>query len=402
MKNYFQAFKMAIFTTACFFAPITFYAQIGSSSISVSGQVFEDVNNNGIKDANEPGIKDAAISDQLNVVVTDRNGFYQISCKNQNRIVFVSVPSGYKSQGLFYKQLKNEPLSQTADFPLINIPVQNEFVFIHASDTHISEKSIDRIQKLKNKIDSIKPNFVLVTGDLVKDALRVSEKEAMGYYNLYKQEMGKIKTTVWNIPGNHEIFGIERHLSLVSKDNPYYGIKMYHHFLGPDYYSFNYNGVHFIGLNSLSFDDLYYYGYIDSTQTEWLKNDIALIDPQTPIVTFQHVPFYSGGFGLNKFEMLGLDRTVENVKGKLQNRHIVSNASEIMKILSKKNYPLALAGHYHAQQKFSWYAVQTRFEQTGAVIGPANVELFNLPSGISVYRVKNGKVDDGKFVELDK
>jgi hypothetical protein len=114
------------------------------------------------------------------------------------------------------------------------------------------------------------------------------------------------------------------------------------------------------------------------------------------------VPFYSGGFSIDKFEMLGFNRSIENVKGALQNRHIVSNAQEVMTILQKKNYPLALAGHYHAQQKFSLYGVQTRFEQTGAVIGPSQNGVFNMPSGITVYKVKNGKIDEWKFIELDK
>ena len=372
-----------------------------AGTINITGQVFEDINKNGLKENNEPGISDVVISDQLEVVQTDKNGLYQINSRNLNRIIFISVPSGYKTFGCFYIHIKTEAANQSVDFPLIKIPLENEFSFIHASDTHISTSSIGRMQKLKNKIDSVKPSFVIVSGDLVKDALRVPEKEALAYYNLYKQETEKIQTPIWNIPGNHEIFGIERHLSLVSKDNPYYGRKMYYHFLGPDYYSFNFNGIHFIGLNSLSYDDLYYYGYIDSTQIEWLKKDIAFVDPKTPIVTFQHVPFYSGGFSFDNFELTGINRTVESVHGVLQNRHIVSNAGEVMKVLQKRNYPLALAGHYHAQQRFSLYGVQTRFEQTGAVIGANIKETFIMPSGVTVYRVKNGKIDEGVFVVLD-
>ena len=380
---------------------VSFTQKTIAGTINITGQVFEDSNKNGVKENNEPGISDVVISDQLEVVQTDKNGLYQINARNSNRIIYISVPSGYKTSVSFYIQIKTEAANQSVDFPLIKIPLQNEFLFIHASDTHISNSSISRMQKLKNKIDSVKPSFVIVSGDLVKDALRVPEKEALGYYNLYKQETEKIQTPIWNIPGNHEIFGIERHLSLVSKDNPYYGRKMYYHFLGPDYYSFNFNGIHFIGLNSLSYDDLYYYGYIDSTQIEWLKKDIAFVDPKTPIVTFQHVPFYSGGFSFDNFELTGINRTVESVHGVLQNRHIVSNAGDVMKVLQKRNYPLALAGHYHAQQKFSLYGVQTRFEQTGAVIGPNMKETFVMPSGVTVYKVKNGKIDEGVFVVLD-
>ena len=63
-------------------------------AILVSGIVFEDSNKNGIKDTNEPGIPGAAISDQLNIVQTDKTGNYQISAQNSNRIIFISVPIG--------------------------------------------------------------------------------------------------------------------------------------------------------------------------------------------------------------------------------------------------------------------------------------------------------------------
>jgi len=66
------------------------------------------------------------------------------------------------------------------------------------------------------------------------------------------------------------------------------------------------------------------------------------------------------------------------------------------------NYPLALAGHYHFQQKFSLEGFQTRFEQTAAVVGPSEEGIVTMPSGVTVYRVKEGKIDEGKFIRLDK
>ncbi len=121
---------------------------------------------------------------------------------------------------------------------------------------------------------------------------RRRKKKQPVYYNLLTGELIKINCPVWPVPGNHENFGIERHLSLVSKDHPLYGRKMYHSYLGPDYYSFNHGGVHFIGLNSLDFEDLFYFGSIDSVQEAWLKKDLAVLPPSTPVVTFQHVPFF--------------------------------------------------------------------------------------------------------------
>ena len=97
-----------------------------------------------------------------------------------------------------------------------------------------------------------------MTGDLVRDALRVGEEEARGYYDLYTQEVPRFPMPVWSVPGNHEIFGIERHLSLVSPKHPLYGKGMYRQRLGPNYYSFTHGGVHFVGLDSVDVADLWY------------------------------------------------------------------------------------------------------------------------------------------------
>jgi predicted MPP superfamily phosphohydrolase len=362
---------------------------------TISGYVFDDINQNGIKDNNEEGIKNVSVSNQVDVVVTGADGFYKTNTPGYG-IIFIAMPDGYTSKTFWQK------INTTVNFPLTKTKAVSSFSFLQASDTHISENSVERMDKLRAAVDSVKPDVILITGDLVKDALRVPEKEATGYYNLFQQEIQKIKQPVWLVPGNHEIFGIERHLSLVSSKHPLYGRNMYRSFFGPDYYSFNYGGVHFIALNSLDYEDLFYYGHIDSTQIEWLKKDVAMLSPSTPVVTFQHVPFYSGGLSISPYEADGLGRTLEKEKGVLQFRHTVSNAQEVLAILKNHNYPLALAGHYHYQQKFSLQGVQTRFEQTAAVIGPSEEGVLKMPSGITLYHVTNGVIDEGKFIGLDK
>jgi predicted phosphodiesterase len=366
---------------------------------SVSGYVFADDNHNGIKDDGERGIKGVAVSDQVNVVVTDDKGYYHIQAAAGFGYIFISMPNGYASAGGYWQKINQ---ATAINFPLLPAPAHTSFSFIQASDTHVSEKTLDRMQKFRNVVDSAKPDFVIITGDLVRDALRVPETEARGLFQLFQTEIGKMAAPVWCIPGNHENFGIERQLSLVSPQNPLYGRKMYRFYFGPDYYSFNYGGCHFIGLNSLSFDDLYYYGHIDSTQLEWLKRDIAVLPPSTPIITFQHVPFFSGVLSMSNYKDNGFDRTVEWENGTLQYRHVVSNAQEVLAILSTHNYPLALAGHHHMQQKFTMEGVQTRFEQTAAVIGPSDEGGFYHPSGVTLYHVVNGVIDEGRFINLDK
>ncbi len=371
-------------------------------SASISGVVFNDTNGNGIRESSEAGLKGVTVSDQVNVVLTDANGFYRIPAAKGYGFVMISLPSGFKAVRQFFHKVDLKAANNMVDFALIKGNAPTRFTFVHASDTHISDKSIDRMDKFRALVDSLRPDFVLITGDLVKDALRVPEKEASTLYELYKNETLKITAPVWNVPGNHEIFGIERELSKVSPGNPLYGRNMYRSYLGPDYYSFNYGGIHFVGLNSLEFDDMWYYGSIDSLQRDWLKKDLANLAPSTPVVTFQHVPFLSGGLSVGGYTESGPGRTLEREKGVLQFRHVVSNAAQVIGILQQHPYPLALAGHHHSRQLFflEMDAQQTRFEQTAAVIGPSENNGYKSPSGIVVYQVTNGDIGEGVFIKI--
>lgn len=367
----------------------------------IQGTVFHDKNNNSIRDKNEEGIADVSVSDQVQVVKTDAAGHFEILNSKGFGFVFISQPLGFKA--LHWHQ--KVTLEKTAyDFALMSSTHATSFTFLHASDTHISEKSLDRMQKLREIVDATKPDFVLITGDLVKDALRVSEKEASGYFELYKKEIEKFSVPVWNIPGNHEIFGIERHLSLVSKTHPLYGKKMYQHYLGPNYFSFNYGGVHFVGLDDVDFEDLWYYGHVDSTQLNWLKADLANIPATTPVITFNHMPFFSGSLSTDPYTETGPGRTLERENGVLQFRHVVSNAREIVDLIKTHLYPIALSGHNHVRQVF-WYETEgqkTRFEQTAAVVESIREANEVMPSGVTLYSVKEGIVSEGKFISLDK
>jgi len=375
-------------------------ASIHSIAANVSGYVFLDKNNNGIKDKGEEGIKGVAVSDQVQVVTTNADGLYHINEIKGYGLVFISTPDGFKPTKSYYLKITE---GASNDFPLVKITVPAEFKFIHASDTHISEASLPRTQRLKILADSLKPDFVLVTGDLIRDALRVPEPEAASLYEMYVRETKKFPVPVWSAAGNHENFGIERQSSLVSKKNPLYGKKMFHHYLGPNYYSFNYGGIHFVALDDIDFEDPWYYGHVDSVQVEWLKKDLEAIPVNQPVVTFAHMPFFSGGMSLSNFEETGPGRSLERQKGQLHYRHVVSNAQELLGILQKRPYPLSLAGHFHARQTFTFeaYGQKTRYEQAAAVVGPNREGSIIMISGITLYSVKNGQISEGKFIRLD-
>lgn len=369
------------------------------SAVVVTGTVFADRNGNGRRDTGEPGLPGVAISDQDAVVVTDARGAYRLTSNARSHLVFVSVPDGYRSRAPFYRTI-DASATPVFDFPLVAAAHGQTMTFIHASDTHISEASRPRTQRLRAIIDSVRPDFVLVTGDLVRDALRVGEVEATSYYQLFNQEAARVTQPLWTVPGNHENFGIERDKSGVAADHPLYGRAMYHHFRGPDYYSFTTGGVHFVALNTVDIDDTRYYGHVDSLQLEWLSRDLAAIPPTMPVITYNHIPFFTAMETVNGYMDQPPAPSVITVGGKAAFRHSVSNAAEVMLRIRPHPYPIALGGHMHAPERLRFAGIETRFELAAAVVGPTPTRAMLMPSGVTVYHLAHGTIDEGRFVPL--
>src|SRR5690606_24491344 len=133
--------KNVLFLLGIFFWQITF------SQNTIKGIVFEDANNNGIKERREKGIAGVAVSNGVEVTITDQNGNYSLTSGNDN-IIFVIKPAGYtvpvnrNNQPAFYyihkpqgsprgfKYAGVQPtgaIPKSVDFPLI--PNQNEEEF---------------------------------------------------------------------------------------------------------------------------------------------------------------------------------------------------------------------------------------------------------------------------------
>ncbi len=382
-------------------------AQSGTSDASptISGVVFLDENDNGRRDRNEKGIQGAIITDQEAVSASDKKGRFTLTARHAAGIISVMAPLGYQTIGRPWYRLENKSREVTMDIPLSKADSNGDFTFIHASDPHISPDVVNRMRRVKTIADSLKPEFVLVTGDLVKDALRVSEEVASSYYQLYVGEIEKFSMPVYSVPGNHEIFGIERHKSLVSKDHPLYGMGMYHKYLGPSYYPMQYGGLYFLGLNSVTWDDLWYYGEIDSIQVRWMRDILNLLPSKSTIITFNHIPFVNTTepfWGFTDGDQP--EGSLIYTKGHYQYRHSVANTIEVIETIREHHeHHLALGGHLHWREQISISEEdgrRLRFYQVSAVAGSNEPLSFNFASGVILYRVRSGVIDDGEFIPL--
>ena len=367
----------------------------------VHGTVFEDRNANGAYDAGDVPLAGVAVSDQIQEVVTDSDGTFTLDARGYG-LVFVSQPTGYASAGTFWKTVSGS--TTEVAFPMAPVPSGGDFIFIHASDTHVDASSLPRLQRLRAMADSIRPAFVLLTGDLVRDALRVPEEVATGYYNLLTEELERFTGPVYTIPGNHEKFGIERASSLVSPAHPLYGNRMYRSYLGPEYYSFSYGGVRFLGLNTVDYLDQYYNGHVDSLQVRWIARELERAPATEPVVLFNHIPFVSGAEARGGYKEGGVAPTMIEVDGQQHFRHTVRNHPAVLGMLGSR-LEIALAGHIHMRESITYMtqAGPQRLQTAAAVVGPApgDANVYGPVSGITLYRVHDGRVDDGTFLLLD-
>jgi hypothetical protein len=373
----------------------------GAAPAGISGLVFEDTNRNGTRDPGEKGLEGIVVSDQRGVVRTDKEGRYSLPPATSARPVFVSLPDGWGASTTFW--LPSEAATSGLDFGLVRrASASSSFTFLHASDTHLDQASLPHLVRLRELVAEKKPDFVVITGDMVRDSLRVGEDKARPLFELVAAELRKFPVPVFTVPGNHDIFGIERQRSQVPADHPLLGRAMYRKFLGPDYYSFTWGGVRFLGLNSVDVDEMSYYGHFDREQLDWVARDLAAAPADAPVVSFNHIPMATTIEGL-----LGLMEeppapSIITIGGHGQFRHVVSNTGELLQSLGTHRLEIALGGHMHASERVLLDTTigRVRFHQTAAVVGPQEAGGLQYPSGATLYRVSGGHVDDGTFLPL--
>ena len=246
---------------------------IAQSEVSgaLAGVVFEDTDGDGRRGPGEPGLAGVVVCSRSNCTRTDDGGIYEVAVEPGYRVVYVSQPDGYRAVRAHWRRVPADPFEWLVSFPLQKTPSSRTFSFIHASDTHLDEESLPRMRLLRELTEARGVDFIIITSDLVRDALRVPAETALERYELFRKEKDAFPVPVWVVPGNHENFGIERHLSGVSEEHPLYGKAMYRRFLGPNYYSFNYGGVHFVALDTVDIADKWYYAHVDATQMSFFR-----------------------------------------------------------------------------------------------------------------------------------
>lgn len=164
---------------------------------------------------------------------------------------------------------------------------KSDFSFAQISDSHIGFKkppNTDVTATLKRAIDKINalkdaPSFVLHTGDLTHLSLP-AEFDTVG--EVLKGVRGG---NVLCVPGEHDLIGDDGRKLYLERHGK--GTR------GDGWYSFDFRGVHFIGLvNAMSLKPGGL-GTLGNDQLDWLKKDVADLAASTAVVVFAHVPLWT-------------------------------------------------------------------------------------------------------------
>mgnify|MGYP000878042172 FL=1 len=160
------------------------------------------------------------------------------------------------------------------------------FTFLQISDSHIgfdkaaNPHAIDTLKEAMGKIIALpaKPSFMIHTGDIT----HLSKAEQ---FDNADKLIGSTGIDVHYVPGEHDV--VDEGLGKAYLDR--YG----NNAKGAGWYSFDQNGVHFIGLVNVMNLKSGGLGNLGDEQIAWLADDVKNLSSSTPIVVFAHIPLWT-------------------------------------------------------------------------------------------------------------
>lgn len=216
-------------------------------------------------------------------------------------------------------------------------------------------KETELYEKAVNAINSLNPDFVVITGDLVNN------KDDRSQVAEFKRITAKINSTipVHYSPGNHDIGQAPEQKDIDSFVSDY----------GYDRFSFRHKKSLFIGLNSCIIKANT--PGLEKIQYDWLKKELSKAGRAKHIILFCHYPFF-----INTFDE---PETYSNIAVETRKRYLT--------LFNEKKVDAVFAGHLHnnASGKYGKMYMIT----TSAVGKP----LSDTPSGIRIIKVYPDRIE---------
>jgi 3',5'-cyclic AMP phosphodiesterase CpdA len=157
--------------------------------------------------------------------------------------------------------------------------------FLQISDSHVgfhlppNPNALGTLEEAIAKVnaETTRPAFMIHTGDISHLSLEAQFDDA-------DRIISQARLDVHYVPGEHDFLDPDMKFF---KDRYGKGTK------GDGWYSFDANGVHFIGLVNVHNLKAGGLGDLGADQLEWLEDDLKGRSASTPIVVFAHIPLWT-------------------------------------------------------------------------------------------------------------
>lgn len=325
---------------------------------TATGVVFHDANSNARLDVNESGIEGVKVSNGLDVVVTDREGRWELPVTD-DAIVFVIKPRGYRTpvdelhiprfyyihkpsgsadEGFIFEGVEpTGPLPRSIDFPLYKQDESGPFSVLLFSDPQPYDIQQVRYYATEVLADTSGTDaaFAISLGDLLGDDLDLFEP--------FNRAQASVGVPFYNVYGNHD-------MNFMSP-NDEQADETFNAVFGPANYIFQYGMVHFIILDNVywkGFDGFpegrgpwtgyarsekrgfprtgNYEGRLTDAQLTFLENYLAHVPQHERVVICTHIPLEADDAG---------------------SVHQVPQLDRLMAMLSRFPNTLSFSGHTH-------------------------------------------------------
>jgi Icc protein len=210
--------------------------------------------------------------------------------------------------------------------------------FVFMTDIHLQPEfhAVEGFKQALHHSEKYHPDFIMMGGDLIRDALRASHGRADSLYRLYKETVKDATVPVYNTMGNHEVYGWLKKTNRDSTDADW-GKGMWDRFMGKRYYSFDHKGWHFIILDSIvPGDSGGYAGGVDSLELAWVREDLSKIAAATPVIAVTHIPLMSCMIQMQEGATVPNDPSV-----------VIKNSKQVLEAFAGHDLKMVLQGHMH-------------------------------------------------------
>jgi hypothetical protein len=302
-----------------------FLLSSGLAAASVRGVVFDDANRNGVRDAGEAGIAGVAVSNGVDVALTQGDGRYELPAR-AGALVFVVKPPGWRSpltaQNLpkFYARPAGADESGPVDFPLDRVEESDDFSALLFTDPQpTSEKEVGYFSR--TIVDGLAGRrdfaFGVTLGDVTSDRPDL--------YPSINDAVARIGVPWYNLNGNHD-------LNLLGGGGDRGVVAAFESAYGPSTYAFRRGGALFVALNDVRhLGGPLYIGGLRPDQFEFLENLLRATPRDILVVVMLHIPLFSPD-----------PANAETFR--------IADRARLFALLADRPHALVLSGHTHYQR----------------------------------------------------